>query len=426
MIFWVLAGVAIPLLALMLVLAAGRRTAAAWLLFPTVPLLAIAFALGDSPFIINNSNVDVDADAFIRAGLAGVRTPRDSAPDAAAPAADEEPPADQESAPPSETGAAGGGDEIDLADDIVRRYRNDTYNYSLELVCSPFCNPLSVGVDFVGFFSESGLALIRVEVVDPEGLGLAPGLEALEARWRDDRDVNDTFQVVRRQEGVLGSDGRTSALHLTWEIDRRAADGFQERFHSLIVQVGPLAYFVEAGAVFEEFDGVEPSLLRALDSFIASPNPPSRPGLYGKFDFVFPYAVGAVIGELGNPGASPTFQSGVFLQQSDSGETELFLIWDSLPVEFFDPELSVTDIIASAGAQFLEEVDRGDLLLSDGVTGHFGLVLVQDPDGGQEQVGVFAWYCADTERSFVLQSFSRTDARAVAQPSLDGFRCAQP
>ena len=46
------------------------------------------------------------------------------------------------------------------ADDLLRRYINPSYGYSLELICPPFCDPSSNGIDRAAFLAESGRALL--------------------------------------------------------------------------------------------------------------------------------------------------------------------------------------------------------------------------------------------------------------------------
>ena len=65
---------------------------------------------------------------------------------------------------PTPSSTDGGSDDtgdLQLAEDIVRRYRNPTYGYSLELVCGPFCDINAGGVDRVGFTSDTEPALIN-------------------------------------------------------------------------------------------------------------------------------------------------------------------------------------------------------------------------------------------------------------------------
>ena len=325
-------------------------------------------------------------------------------------------------------------EDLDLAEDILRRYLNDTYGFSLELVCGAFCDVTTNGVDRVVFVSDSGRAFIDVSdsgrafidisVLDPEALGLDPGLDGLEAEWLDRRGANPSFAVTDRRTTVLASDGQTPSLLVEWEVDARGSGGDLLRVRSLIVQVGPLGYFVEVGAASDEFGLLDTDLQRAQDSFIARATPPSRPGLYGsRFGFLFPYDATSVTSELGTP--LPTFDLGLFEQRTLDGILEFLLRWETVNAEFFDPEEAVSIVVAGlqGAATEFTEVERSDLALNGGVSGRAVIVDVAFP-GVSGQLGVFAWYCQDTGRSFVLQSLSPDDVRALAQPSLDGFRCA--
>ena len=355
----------------------------------------------------------------------------DDQPEAAAPPADEEPPANEEPA----TGADGADaappdseppldpDDIDLAEDIVRRYQNATYGYSLELICEPFCNVNSAGIDQVGFRSDTIRALITIAVraADEEN---PPALAELEEIWRRERELDESFAILEREEIVLAADGVSPALILDWEFDRTSAGGVQERWRSLIVQVGPIAYFVNAGSIAESFTEVEPFFQQSLDSFLARRNPASAPGLYSKWEFVFPYNLDSFNGELGNPGRLPSFEAGLFFQQAGTGQTELVLAWDTVSEDVFDPEAALTEALAPPQDAQIEERERSDLTAGEDITGRFAIATLTDAEGVSSEVGVFVWYCRSRGRSFVLQSFSAENAQAQAQPSLDAFRCA--
>lgn len=316
-------------------------------------------------------------------------------------------------------------DEIDLADDIVRRYISDTYKYSLELVCGPFCNATSAGVDQVGFLADAGGALINIEVrnvPDPAN----PDLDALQAGWQDRTADNSTFAILDRRATTLPTDGISPTLLLDWEIDRRAVGGTQERWRTLITQVGPIAYFISAGSLAEIFTDLEPFLQQSLDSFLARQEPPSIPGLYSKWEFALPYSLDSINGEIGQRTPIPSFDSGVFLLQTDLGQLEFVLTWESIGQALFDPDQAITDLLAPAGGITTTETERGQLTLTDGPPVTFALARSEDTGGAFQLTAVFAWYCTDSGRSFILQSFSLDDPRAVAQPSLDGFRCTLP
>ena len=387
-----------------------------------------------------NPNETVEADEFIRAAPTDGETP--PAGDAAAageedaaaeedgsgaeetapvPAPSDSPPP-SDSSPPGELDDFGGFDEIDLADDIIRRYLNDAYRFSLDLVCGAFCSVDTTGLDRILFVSDSGRAFIDISVLNPLLLGLEAGLPALEAEWDRQRGAAPGFNVLSREDAALPSDGQTPARLIAWEVDRRALGGDLLQIRSLLVRVGPLAYFIETGASAEELPAVEDDLQSALDSFIASPNPPSLPGRYTRFGFVFLYDHRSVTTELGTP--LPTFDIGLFEQRALDGLLEMLLRWETIGEEFFDPDEAIGMLEEGLVNSAVEarELERADLRLRD-ASGRFAVFDAVLQGGLTAQVGLYAWYCQDSGRSFVLQSLSRDDVRVMVQPTLDAFRC---
>ena len=405
-------------------------------MLPALAGVVILAACGGNP------NETVEADEFIRAA------PSDSEPppagDAAAAgeeddAAEEDGSGEEEagpdpapepsdlppqsgSSPPDELDDFGGFDEIDLADNIVRRYLNDAYRFSLDLVCGSFCSVDTTGLDRILFVSDSGLAFIDISVLNPLLLDLGAGLPALEAEWEQRRGGAPGFNVLSREDAALPSDGQTPARLIEWEVDRRALGGDLLRIRSLLVRVGPLAYFIETGAPEEELPDVEADLQAALDSFIATPNPPSLPGRYTRFGFVFLYDHRSVTAELGTP--LPTFDLGLFEQRALDGLLEMLLRWETVGEEFFDADEAVGTLEEGLISSAVEatELERADLRLPD-AGGRFAVFAAVLQGGLAVEVGLYAWYCQDSGRSFVLQSLSRGDVRAVVQPTLDAFRC---
>lgn len=370
-----------------------------------------------------NPNDDIETEEFFRSASPAETEP---APPAETPAAPEEdappaPPAEatDEVAPPPDAAAA-------ESDEIVRRYLNDTYGFSLELVCPPFCDATSNGVDRVSFLSDDSGAIVDVSVINPEALQLSPGLTSLQAEWEQRRNASPTFAILNQEEVALPSDGATPALLIDWLVDQRAGGGSLLQFQTLIVQVGPLGYFIDTGVADEQPSDVQDALVRARNTFIARTNPASLPGLYTKWGFVLPYNPASVTQELGNPTA--TFDLGIFEQRALDSLPERFLTWESVSADLFAPDQAITDVatgLQDGGVQVTEN-ERGDLALPDLAGGRFTINAVTFPNGLSGQLGIFAWYCRDSGRSFVLQSFSREDARAIAQTSLDGFRCSAP
>lgn len=397
-----------------------QRTPFRLVLLAFLALAALAVACG------GNADSGIEADEFIRPPAPGAAVAAAEA-DATPPAAAEEQTAAETDAPPPDDAApepAAAPDDdggIELADDIVRRYLNDYYGYSLELVCGPFCDATSAAIDRVGFLSNERTSLINIEAraVDP---AQPPDLAALEADWIARSADNDSFIVLSRKEILLASDGVSPALEIEWEIDRRATGGFLEHYRSLIVQVGPIAYFINAGGIADDFDAIEPSLARALASFFAPTDPPGVPGAFSKREFVFPYDVSSFVGELGNRTPVPSFDSGVFIQQSASGQLRLVLIWDSVAEALFDRDAAIQDALNPGGAPPVDELSRGATTVDD-VAASFVVAATSDSAGNPTRVAVIAWYCTDGGRSFVLQSFDPEDPLAAAEPSLSGFRC---
>ena len=316
----------------------------------------------------------------------------------------------------------GGFDDIDLADNIVRRYLNDAYRFSFDLVCGAFCSVDTTGLDRILFVSDNGLAFIDISVLNPPLLGLEAGLPALEAEWERRRGGAPGFNVLSREDTVLPSDGQTPGRLIEWEADRRAAGGNLLLLRSLLVQVGPLAYFIETGADAEELPNVEADLQTAVDSFIATPNPPSLPGIYTRFGFVFLYDHRSVTTELGTP--LPTFDLGLFEQRALDGLLELLLRWETIGEEFFDPDEAVALLEEGLISSAVEatELERAELQLLD-ASSRFAVFDAVLQGGITAEVGLYAWYCQDSSRSFVLQSLSRDDVRALVRPTLDAFRC---
>ena len=148
------------------------------------------------------------------------------------------------------------------------------------------------------------------------------------------------------------------------------------------------------------------------------------PGLYSKWEFVYPYNLDSFNGELGNPDRLPSFEAGLFFQQAGTGQTELVLAWDTVSEDVFDPEAALTEALAPPPDAQIEERERSDLTAGEDITGRFAIATLTDAEGVSSEVAVFVWYCRSSGRSFVLESFSAEDARAQAQPSLDAFRCA--
>ena len=307
---------------------------------------------------------------------------------------------------------------LELADDIVRRYRSPTYGYSLELVCGPFCDINPGGIDLVIFRSETDPTAINVTT---RAAAADATLDDLQAVWQAETVGDREPTILARQEVSLASDGVTPALIIDWEVDRRATGGVVERWRSLVTQVGPIAYFVNAGAIDDAFADLEPVLQQTLDSFLAVPEPGSLPGDYTRFGFGVAYDVSGFVGELPLAGVAnqPTADGGRFFAQDAEGVLQYILTWESLSQAIYNADAAIDAASQPPGAVSSVEDSRGDFQLSDAIGGRVGIFTDADAAGNSIPVRVFSWYCEEGGRSFTLQSISEDERPAV----LDGFRC---
>ena len=331
--------------------------------------------------------------------------------------------ADQAADAPADDGAAedaaaddDGG--LELADDIVRRYRSPTYGYSLDLVCGPFCDINPGGIDLVIFRSETDPTAINVTT---RAVAADATLDDLQAVWQAETVGDREPTILARQEVSLATDGVTPALIIDWEVDRRATGGVVERWRSLVTQVGPIAYIVNAGAIDDAFADLEPVLQQTLDSFLAVPEPGSLPGDYTRFGFGVAYDVSGFVGELPLAGVAnqPTADGGRFFAQNAEGVLQYILTWESLSQAIYNADTAIDAGAQPPGAVSSVEDSRADFQLSDAISGRVGIFTAADAAGNSIPVRVFSWYCEEGGRSFTLQSISEDERPAV----LDGFRC---
>ena len=366
-----------------------------------------------------------DEDATQSAGQAdGQRDDReDSQDDAqAADAADDDAAADQatEDATPDAAAADDADDDggLELADDIVRRYRSPAYGYSLDLVCGPFCDINPGGIDLVIFRSETDPTAINVTT---RAVAADATLDDLEAVWRAETVGDREPTILARQEVSLATDADTPALVIDWEVDRRATGGVIERWRSLVTQVGPIAYFVNAGAIDDAFADLEPVLQQTLDSFLAVPAPGSLPGDYTRFGFGVAYDTSGFVGELPLAGVAnqPTRDGGRFFHQNAEGVLQYILTWESLSQAIYSADAAIDAGAQPPGTVSSTEDSRGDFQLTDAISGRVGIFTAADAAGNSIPVRVFSWYCEEGGRSFTLQLIGEDERPAV----LDGFRC---
>ena len=302
---------------------------------------------------------------------------------------------------------------IETSEDVIRRYTNPSYGYSFELICSPFCDPNSNGIDRVSFLSETGRALIGVDVVEDDGSDSATLLRSSLALAD-----NLEFDSVEATTTVTGE----SAERFNWEEDRRATGGFQVRWHVLLVRVHDVAIMLRAGAVLEDYDGVASALERALSSFILPLELTARPGRYNRFDFVIDYDTTDVSQEFGQPTNNPpSAESGIFVLQTTNA-LKAVLTWQVLGEAFYDGDTAIQQSLGdSLGIENITELrDWGEV---DGQPARTGETETQFGEGTMK-IQSFAWYCRAGGREFALHVLDPDDPESVALPLIESFRCS--
>jgi len=304
------------------------------------------------------------------------------------------------------------GVPLQTAEDIIRRYTNPTYGYSIELICSPFCAPTSNGIDRVSFGSETGRALIGVDVYLDEQLDSEPLVRSLLDLERVEFSSIDATMTITGEE----------AERFNWDEDRRATGGFQVRWHAVLVRVHGLAIVLRAGAVLEDYDDVSDALERAIDSFFLPLEIAARPGRYERFDFVLDYDTGDFAQEFGQPTDNPpSEQAGIFVLQSTTA-LKAILTWQTLGEAFYDGDTAITQSLRdSLGIENVSGfVDAGTI---DGRPARSGETETAFGTGVM-MIRSYAWYCNDSGREFVLHVLDPEEPEAVALPLIAGFRCS--
>ena len=302
---------------------------------------------------------------------------------------------------------------IETSDDVIRRYTNPSYGYSFELICSPFCDPNSNGIDRVSFLSETGRALIGIDVVLDDG-------SDSETLLRSALLIADTVEFESSEETttVTGE----AAERFNWDEDRRATGGFQVRWHVLLVRVQDVAIMLRAGAVLEDYEGVASALERALSSFILPLELTARPGRYNRFDFVIDYDTADVSQEFGQPTSNPpSAEAGIFVLQT-SNALKAVLTWQVLGEAFYDGDTAIQQSLRdSLGIENVtEQRDWGEI---DGQPARTGETETQFGEGVMK-IRSFAWYCRDGGREFALHVLDPDDPESVALPLIESFRCS--
>ena len=301
---------------------------------------------------------------------------------------------------------------LETSDDVIRRYTNPSYGYSFELICSPFCDPNSNGVDRVSFLSETGRALIGADVLLDDGTDT-------ETLLRTTFAIPDTVEFSAQADTttVTGE----AAERLDWDEDRRATGGFQVRWSVLVVRVQDLVILLRAGAVLDDHEAVAPALERALGSFILPLELTARPGRYNRFEFVIDYDPADVAQEFGQPTVNPpSDESGIFVLQSTNA-LKAVLTWQVLGEAFYDGDTAIQQSLSeSLGIENVTNfTDAGEV---DGQPARTGETETAFGEGVM-MVRSYAWYCRDSGREFVLHVLDPEDPQAVAQPLLESFRC---
>lgn len=301
---------------------------------------------------------------------------------------------------------------LETSEDVVRRYASPTYGYSLELICSPFCDASSTGIDRVMFRSETGRALISIEVYEDDGTESAEFLRSALALGD-----NVEFTEFEETSTITGE----PAERFGWEEDRRATGGFHIRWHAMLIRVDDLAIVLRAGSVMEDYDGVLFALERAMESFILPLEIEGRPGLYERFDFTISYDTADFAQEFGQPtNAPPSDEAGIFVLQTTNA-LKAVLTWQLLGEAFYDGDTAISQSLRDALG--IENVsgfrDAADV---DGTPARTGETETQFGEGTMK-IRSFAWYCRDSGREFVLHVLDPDDPESVALPLIESFRC---
>lgn len=301
---------------------------------------------------------------------------------------------------------------IETADNIIRRYASPTYGYSIELICSPFCEASSNGIDRVTFLSETGRALIAVHAVADSG-------QDPEILLREVLDLPDGIEIVSRDAATMMTG--EAAERIVWEEDRRATGGFLVRWQAYVTVVDEIAFVIRAGAVADDYDAVEPALERALATFILPQEVNAEPGVYNRFGFSVNYSTDDFAQEFGQPTINPpNDDSGIFVLQSETA-LRAVLIWQAIGQAFYDGDTALERTLNEAlGMSGLFDLRDGDAV--DGQPSRTGLMQTQLGEG-TVQIRSYAWYCVDGGREFVLHVLDPDDPESIALPLLDSFRC---
>lgn len=396
-------------------------------------IMGAAAALAAAACAVDNPNVNVESNEYFRPPPPERVEPITAQTDEDAEAAEAEEPVEADDAPAGGDAPVEEAEEQDAqaeegdaaaapaarAEDIVRRYRNPVYGYSFELVCPPFCDLTSNGVDEVGFRADGLQAIVAATVLTPPAGGEGDVAERLireTLRVPEAVDLEAGRTVQRAANGV-------DADVFEWEEDNRAVGGIQVRWKSWIAPIGGLYYIVRGGAAIADWDAITEALDRVLDTFTAPIEAISEPGTYNRFGFQVAYdAAEFRPAEYGQPTANPATDAAGAFVLANSNSVIAVLAWEEIGAAFFDAEIAIErtlqDLLGielGTGAREADEID--------GQTAQTTITLTA-LGADQVQIASWAWYCPQGGREFALHYIDADDPRGAAAELIDSFRCS--
>lgn len=398
-------------------------------------LLLIVFAaaaLAAAACAADNPNVNVESNEYFRPPPPERVEPITAQTDEGEEAADDEAPAEADDEPAggdaaveeaADQGAQAEGEDAAApaprAEDIVRRYRNPVYGYSFELVCPPFCDPTSNGVDEVGFRADGLQAIVAASVLTPpadeEG-------DVAERLIRETLNVPDTVDLTAGRTVRRSANG-VDAVVFEWEEDNRAVGGIQVRWKGWIAPIGGLYYIVRGGAAVADWDAIAEAVERMLNTFTAPIEAISEPGTYNRFGFEVAYdAAEFRPAEYGQPTTNPATDAAGAFVLANSNSVIAVLAWEEIGAAFFDAEIAIErtlqDLLGielGTGAREADEID-GQMAQTT--------ITLTALGADQVQIASWAWYCPQGGREFALHYIDIEDPRGAAAELIESFRCS--
>lgn len=395
-------------------------------------LIAFAAALAAVACAADNPNVNVESNEYFRPPPPERVEPITAQTDEGEEAAGDEAPAETDDA------AAGGDAAVEeaadqgaqaeeedaaapapRAEDIVRRYRNPVYGYSFELVCPPFCDPTSNGVDEVGFRADGLQAIVAASVLTPPADGEGDVAQRL---IRETLNVPDAVDLAAGRSVRRSANG-VDAVVFEWEEDNRAVGGIQVRWKGWIAPIGGLYYIVRGGAAVADWDAIAEAVERILDTFTAPIEAISEPGTYNRFGFEVAYdAAEFRPAEYGQPTTNPATDAAGAFVLANSNSVIAVLAWEEIGAAFFDAEVAIErtlqDLLGielGTGAREADEIG--------GQTAQTTITLTA-LGADQVQIASWAWYCPQGGREFALHYIDAEDPRGAAAELIESFRCS--